>query len=68
MVPCHQAERGDEVPLTNIGLAKLIQTVDDQLRTARDTTKNNLILGLVECELGLTVEVTNEGGTRTPGF
>ena len=56
------------MPLTNIGLAKLIQTVDDQLRTARDTTKNNLILGLVECELGLTVEVTNEGGTRTPGF
>jgi hypothetical protein len=56
------------VARTNIELAKLIQTLADQLHTARDTTKNDPILDLVECELGLAVEVTNEGGTRTPGF
>jgi len=51
------------VARTNIELAKLIQTVTDQLRTARDTAnKNDPILDLAECELELAVEVTNEGG------
>lgn len=48
---------------TNIELAKLIQTLADQLRSARDTAnKDDPIIDLAECELEMAVEVTNEGG------
>lgn len=48
---------------TNIELAKLIQTVADELRSARDNAnKGDPIIDLVDCELEMAVEVTNEGG------
>jgi len=48
---------------TNIELAKLIETVADQLRSARDAAvKTDPIIDLAEVELELAVDVTNEGG------
>jgi len=51
------------VARTNIELAKLIQTVADELRSARDSAnKDDPIIDLDECELEMAVEVTNEAG------
>jgi len=51
------------VARTNIELARLIETVADQLRAARSAGPGgDPIIDLAECELELAVEVTNEGG------